>query len=430
MVFSCVWAQLCPFPNQTHSEPGLRSLKQRQSSLWRGSREPPFKLPLTSSCGDCLYEPHVSILSFPLEEQKRQWTHTEQKVLTDISRVNITFKRVTCPAVKATARERSVFRSKHSCLANGLVYFLLPCCLWHKVRTFPVWEHPSTPRGAIWFLCLYPLPSATTQGTSLLSFSNRWSGSRAKYGKLSNPERTWRWELGVGGPESRLGWPTNYGVIAGKLCTLPGPPRSCAWEQQQQTASTLLAHVGMEESRILGRELGKAVCLSSLLKRECACVYAPGECQPVWFSRRLYVLIPAELSTSRSIDGSQLQTCLDSPEDWPVAKHLPVWGPLEMVPSARGLQPAITGPELLRTGKGSQDPTGNHRGLLMGTLLDFSVPGWLSKKPPSCPALFYNTHTHTHTPHHLGSPVLRLDVRTCSFSIQAIKMPPSTPYVG
>lgn len=46
-----------------------------------------------------------------------------------------------------------------------------------------------------------------------------------------------------------------------------------------------------------------------------------------------------------------------------------------MVPSARGLQPAIAGPELLRTGKGSQDPTGNHRGLLMGTLFDFSVPG-------------------------------------------------------
>ena len=74
----CVWAQLCPFPNQTHSEPGFRSLKRRQSSLSHGSREPPFKLPLTSSCGDCLYEPHVSILSFPLEERKRRWTHTEQ----------------------------------------------------------------------------------------------------------------------------------------------------------------------------------------------------------------------------------------------------------------------------------------------------------------------------------------------------------------
>lgn len=134
----CVWAQLCPFPNQTHSEPGFRSLKRRQSSLSHGSREPPFKLPLTSSCGDCLYEPHVSILSFPLEERKRRWTHTEQKALTDIGRVNTAFQRATCPAVKAAARERSVCGSKHSCLANGPVYFLLPCCLWHKVRTFPV----------------------------------------------------------------------------------------------------------------------------------------------------------------------------------------------------------------------------------------------------------------------------------------------------
>lgn len=88
----------------------------------------------------------------------------------------------------------------------------------------------------------------------------------------------------------------------------------------------------MGDSRILGRELGKAVCLSSLLKREYACVYAPGERQPVGFSRRLYVLIPAELNISRSIDGSQLQTLLGSPEDWPVAKHLPIREPLEKMP--------------------------------------------------------------------------------------------------
>lgn len=42
------------------------------------------------------------------------------------------------------------------------------------------------------------------------------------------------------------------------------------------------------------------------------------------FSRRLYVLIPAELNISHSIDDSQLQTLLGSPEDWPVAKHLPI----------------------------------------------------------------------------------------------------------
>ena len=85
-----------------------------------------------------------------------------------------------------------------------------------------------------------------------------------------------------------------------------------------------LAHISIGDSGILGRELEKAVRLSSLLKREYACVYAPGERQPVGFSRRLYVLIPTELNTSHSIDGSQLQTRLDSPEDWPVAKHLPI----------------------------------------------------------------------------------------------------------
>lgn len=151
-----------------------------------------------------------------------------------------------------------------------------------------------------------------------------------------------------------------------------------------------------------------------------ACVYSPGECRAVWFSRRLYVLIPAELSTSHSVDGSQLQTHLDSPEGWPVAKHLPVWGPLEMTASARRIQAGLPGPGWLRRAKGTQDPAGNHRGLHMWPLQDFSPrltlqgapcsPGpWRSHALPSSVAL-------THLPRHLGSPVLRLDVERHSFS--------------
>ena len=205
------------------------------------------------------------------------------------------------------------------------------------------------------------------------------------------------------------GLPTD-GMIAGKLCTLPGPQWSCSWEQQQQEqpASTLLAHVGMEQSRILGRELGRAVCLSSLLKRECACVYAPGECQPVWFSRRLYVLIPAELSTSRSIDGSQLQTHLDSPEDWPVAKLLPVraFGDDALSRGTPTCHPRANLPSQ------GQSYSGQGRDLripLATTEVSWRGPCLISQSQADSPRSLLLAlpssiiRAHTHTPHHLIS---------------------------
>lgn len=53
---SChVQSQLCPFPSQTQSVPGIRSLKSGPSSPWCRYRQPPSKLLLSGSCTDSVF---------------------------------------------------------------------------------------------------------------------------------------------------------------------------------------------------------------------------------------------------------------------------------------------------------------------------------------------------------------------------------------